>query len=103
MIGAPGTRQAGAAFGVVTIREDIEVGEDPVTLVSPDLLDEAAHAPHFTIAEAALVMPTVASSDTGAQGVVSHAVILPLVSDYQAGPTRRIPNAAVTARRGWGR
>lgn len=52
------------------------------TLVGPDLLDEAAHAPHFTIAEAALVMPTVASRDAGAQRVVGHAVILLAVSDY---------------------
>jgi len=66
---APRTRQAWAAFCVVTIREGIEVREDPVTLVSPDLLDETAHAPHVTIAEAALVMLVrlaVASRDAGA-------------------------------------
>ena len=74
MIGAPGTRQAGAAFGVVTIREGIEVGEDPVTLVSPDLLNETAHAPHVTIAEAALVMLAVASRDAWAQRIVGHGI-----------------------------
>ena len=44
LIGTPGTRQARAALGVVTIREGVKVGEDPVTLVGPDFGDEFALA-----------------------------------------------------------
>lgn len=72
---APGTGQAEAVLGVVTIREGIEVSENPVTLISPDFLDETAHAPHVTIAEAALVMLAVASRDAWAQRVVGHGII----------------------------
>lgn len=43
LIGASGTGQAGAALGVVTISEGVKVGEDPVTLVGPDLGDQVAH------------------------------------------------------------